>query len=98
MYPQKKEAGIERNIAAASMTPTKISEPDREKMYSGRNTESKPNAISWKKKPSRHITHKEMEGKINFYYKKALTFYKSLIERFLNTHNTGWSSVVNGKV
>jgi len=58
MYPQKKEAGIDRNIAAADITPTQISEPDREKMYRGRKTESKPNAISWKKNPSRHITPK----------------------------------------
>jgi len=58
MYPQKKEAGIDMNIAAAYMTPTQISEPDKEKMYKGKKTESKPNAISWKKNPSCHITHK----------------------------------------
>ncbi|MGC8895206.1 MAG: hypothetical protein ACP5LB_00360 [Candidatus Bathyarchaeia archaeon] len=46
------------NIAAAYMAPIQISEPEREKMYRGRKTESNPNAISWKKNPSCHIANK----------------------------------------
>ncbi|MEM3760391.1 MAG: hypothetical protein QXZ02_04670 [Candidatus Bathyarchaeia archaeon] len=46
------------NKAVAYMVPTHISEPEREKMYRGRKTESKPNAISWKKNPSCHIANK----------------------------------------
>ena len=33
--------------------------------YRGRNTESKPNAISWKKNPSRHIAKSTFQRDIN---------------------------------
>jgi hypothetical protein len=58
MYPQKNEAGIAESSAKEVMMPRSTSEPPTAgvTIYRGINIESKPNAISWKKKPNRHIT------------------------------------------
>jgi hypothetical protein len=57
MYPQKKEAGMAENRAMEVIIPRSTSEPPivGDTTYSGMKTDSKPNAISWKKNPSRHI-------------------------------------------
>lgn len=61
MYPQKKEAGILQKRANEVITPKATRGlPNRlaswkVTTYRGMNTESKPNATSWKKNPSRHI-------------------------------------------
>ena len=55
------EAGIVQKIAIEVMTPKATSGPPRISVfwkvttYSGMKTLSSPNAISWKKNPSRHI-------------------------------------------
>jgi hypothetical protein len=61
MYPQKNEAGIVQKMAIEVITPRATKGPPimlvswKVITYKGMNTESNPNAISWKKKPSRHI-------------------------------------------
>jgi hypothetical protein len=57
MYPQKSEAGIVKISARAVIIPISTREPPivGEITYKGMNTDNNPNAISWKKKPNRHI-------------------------------------------
>jgi hypothetical protein len=76
MYPQKKEAGIARNRAAADIMPISTNDPPRAIIYNGRNIDSRPNAISWKKNPSRHIATKRFQGAIKTF--TSLDFNLSL--------------------
>ncbi len=56
-----KDAGIVQNMAIEVITPKATSGPPRISVfwnvttYNGMKTLNSPNAISWKKKPSRHI-------------------------------------------
>ena len=65
-YPQRNEAGIEQKIAMEVMTPKATSGPPsklvflKSTTYSGMKTVSKPKAMSWKKKPNRHIANKPL--------------------------------------
>ena len=54
-------------------------------MYRGRKTDSSPNPISWKKKPSRHIAKEPFQSKIKtFSHISSISedFHKPLIERW----------------
>jgi hypothetical protein len=51
------KAGMEKSKAAEVIMPKSTSDPPIAGVttYSGMKTESRPNAISWKKNPKRHI-------------------------------------------
>jgi len=52
------------NRATEIIIPMSTSDPPSVITYSGMKTESKPNDVSWKKNPSRHIDRK-MVSKMN---------------------------------
>jgi hypothetical protein len=71
-YPQKNEAGIAENKAIEVMIPRSTSDPPivGDTTYNGMKTDSKPNAISWKKNPSRHIARARHQRRIKTFARK----------------------------
>ena len=79
-YPHRKEAGMEQKMAIEVITPKASSGPPKRLVflktttYSGMKTVSKPNAISWKKNPNRHIAKNPLQRRIKaFACKKRVT-------------------------
>src|SRR3989304_8108165 len=73
MYPQKKEAGTAASKAIAVIMPISTSDPPiaDDTTYSGMKTESRPNAISWKKNPNRHIARGALQTSIKTFSQES---------------------------
>lgn len=82
IYPQKNAAGMDKKRAPAVIIPRSNKVPPIAGVitYSGMNTDNRPNAISWKKNPNRHIATRLLQSWIKTFGRPKNDSCQKLVE------------------